>query len=146
MSIQLTVPKVAQSREMDCWYAAVCMVNYFFEAGPRKGMPNTWARNEGLQPIGFAALAKVEGLTEVKNVDQLWNETNLSQILRDFGPIWCAGNWYGFGHVVVLTGVTGDLVYINDPDGGVEKTGTHAWFNTHLYKSVSDALLYHKPT
>jgi hypothetical protein len=142
MSIKLNVPKVAQAREMDCWYAGACMVNYYFEAGPRLGLPKVWAENKGL--TDWAALARAEGLAEVGSQDRLWNETNLGQILRDFGPIWCAGDWYGFGHVVVLTGVTGDLVYINDPDGGVEKSQTHAWFNTHLYKSYSYAMLRRK--
>jgi hypothetical protein len=48
MSIFLDVPFVTQlaygpNKEMNdptgCWYASACMVAYFFEAGPRQGVP-----------------------------------------------------------------------------------------------------------
>ncbi len=66
----------------------------------------------------------------------------------DDGPIWCAGDWFGFGHVIALTGIAGDMIYLNDPDDGVggpdgsRKTDSVAWFNTHLYCGSANGLLY----
>ena len=59
--IRLEVPRVAQDRSMDCWYAAACMVSYYFRPGPRLGLPKTWAANKGIGPTRFADLAATEG-------------------------------------------------------------------------------------
>jgi hypothetical protein len=44
--------------------------------------------------------------------------------LETRGPIGCAGYWTGSGHIIALTGVDGGTVNLNDPDGGVKKTGS----------------------
>jgi hypothetical protein len=143
MAIQLNVPLVAQMREMDCWYAGACMVAYYYEAGPRLGLPARWAENKGILPDtnDFPALAKTEGLVSVVAPNRVWTESNLTKLLQDFGPIWCVGGWYGFGHVVVLTGVDETNVHINDPDGGVAKVQSIAWFNQKLWKDVSGCMM-----
>jgi hypothetical protein len=65
--------------------------------------------------------------------------------LADHGPLWCAGCWYGPGHVIVLTGVDGESIHLNDPDGGKKKTGLISWFNTKLYNNWDDCLMYKDP-
>ena len=131
-SIKLTVPLVPQRLGNSCWYAAACMVSYYFRAGPRLGLPAKWQENKGITPKDFIELAKTEGLLPLATTHQTNN--SLYQALRYYGPIWSAGFWYGPGHVIVLTGIEGDTVYLNDPDGGVAKSGTVAWFNTKLAK------------
>lgn len=131
-TILLDVPKVAQRLGMSCWYASACMVSYYFRAGPRLGLPAKWAANAGIGKPDIARLAKNEGLvscTHRRGCKNAYDATNLYWLLKDFGPIWCAGTWYGPGHCIVLTGIAGETIYLNDPDGGVEKTNTVKWFN-----------------
>ena len=143
MALKLKVPLVAQDKSMSCWYASACMVAYYFEAGPRLGLPQKYAANAGISPkLGdIIALAKTEHLTPVLASNRNWTAADLERALGDFGPLWCAGFWYGPGHVVVVTGVEGDTVHINDPDGGRAKTGTLAWFNQSLGKMWPDCML-----
>ncbi len=145
MSIRLNVPLVPQLLSMECWYASACMVAYYFAPGPRLGLPAQWAANNGINPTlgDFAALARNEDLTPVAAPERVWGEKNLERLLRDYGPIWSAGYWYGVPHIVVLTGVDDTKVYINDPDGAKAKNGTLAWFNQKLAKKFPDCMLRH---
>src|SRR5262245_43320752 len=114
MAVHLRVPLVRQDQRMECWYASACMVAYYFAAGPRLGLPGRWKENKGLNPTfgEFIALARAEELTPVIAPNRTWTEAALERLLRDFGPIWCAGYWYGPGHVVVLTGVDTGMVFL----------------------------------
>ena len=143
MAIRLKVPLVAQGEPYSCWYAAVMMVAYFRFPGPRLGVPEVMKRanKSGISPAEFSMLAKNEGLKSVP-ISVATTALTLEHQLRVHGPIWCAGYWFGPGHVIVLTGVDGQTVYFNDPNGGTEKTGTLAWFNQKLAKSVPDCMLY----
>jgi hypothetical protein len=143
MGLRLKVPVVWQDKSMSCWYASACMVAYYFEAGPRLGLPKQYAANTGINPnLGeIITLAKAEHLEAVLASNRNWTEVGLERTLRDFGPIWAAGFWYGSGHAVVVTGVDGNKVFLNDPDGGVEKEGTLGWFNQKLGKMWPDCML-----
>lgn len=145
----LDVPVVGQQKDMSCWYAAACMVSYYREAGPRLGLPREWKADQGLQPSAFPRLARAEGLEVLTRPNShSINKEGIYAWLKLFGPVWCAGNWYGFGHVIVLTGIDGDTIHINDPDdqkGGADgrkATETVAWFNSKLWWSVPDCMLY----
>ena len=145
----LDVPLVGQVRSMDCWYAGACMVAYYREQGPRLGLPRAWVADRGIQQSAWSRLAQAEGLSILArpanshSVDK-WG---IYTWLRDNGPIWCAGDWYGFGHVIVLTGISGETIHINDPDDqqggddGRRATETVAWFNQHLFWAYPDSLL-----
>ena len=40
MGVYLDVPYVPQTGDpTGCWYASACMIGYFFEVGPRMGVP-----------------------------------------------------------------------------------------------------------
>ena len=132
--IRLSVPLVAQSRSMSCWYAAACMVNYYWEAGPRLGLPDAWAANTGITPAQQRDLARNENLRRVNSADHEFTANTLISTVRSYGPIWADGDWYGPAHAIAVTGAStegegGGTVYLNDPDGGVAKEGTIAWFN-----------------
>ena len=53
--------------------------------------------------------------------------------------------WYGFGHVIVLTGIDNGTVHLNDPDGAKAKTGTLAWFNEKLLTGLDGCLMAKDP-
>lgn len=145
--VRLDVPLVPQARNMSCWYASACMVAYFREAGPRLGLPDVWDANTGLSFGAVANLAKVEGLSVFPqpNVGR-FSGADLYAALKQAGPLWCAGMWYGFGHAIVLTGVDGNKVYFNDPapvDKGMKnKKETVDWFNKKLLWSLKNGILY----
>ena len=143
MSIQLSVPVLAQNRPYECWFTAACMVAYFHFSGPRLGIPKVWERSNksGILPHEFSQLAQNEGLRPI-SLSAASTAVALEHQLRAHGPIWCAGFWFGPGHVIVLTGVDGNDVHFNDPDGGKKKTGTIEWFNAKLARSVQGCLLY----
>lgn len=145
MAVRLTVPLVGQRLSMSCWYASVCMVAYYRAPGPRLGLPEKWVLNQGITQSSFAQLAANEGLKGVLNPAGDLTSQQLEVLLRNHGPIWCAGHWYGFGHVVVLTGVDGDTVFINDPDGPRAKTGTRSWFNEKLGKGIWNPCMMYMP-
>lgn len=147
----LNVPTVAQTKRMSCWHASAQMIWWYWQGktgrqGPMWTLVKTWTDDQGLAVSvnDFIKLAKTVGMKPVPRQND-YNSGDLIWMLKRFGPIWCAGKWYGFGHVVVLTGVKDGTVYINDPDGGVKKTGTVSWFNQKLLNQVDGCLMYKDP-
>ena len=142
MSIKLVVPLVTQKLSNECWYASMCMVAYYRVAGPRLGLPQVWKENKGLYTYDFIKLAKTEGMKSILTPTNDLSSAQLETLLRNYGPLWCAGEWDGVGHVVVLTGVEGGQVFINDPSPYKNKrVESVQWFNEKRWK-ISDALLY----
>jgi hypothetical protein len=149
-TLLLDVPLVGQVRNMDCWYAAACMVAYYRETGPRLGLPKHWIADSGVQPSELPRLAQVEGLKPLARPSgtHAVNKYGVFRWLLDSGPLFCVGDWFGFGHAIVLTGIDAETIYINDPDDGVggdagsRKTNTVAWFNQHLWWHVPDCVMY----
>ena len=145
MSIQLTVPLVLQQASNECWYASACMVAYFRRPGPRLGLPGKWTANRGITVPDFVQLAQAEGLKPILAPAAQLTAQQLEVLLRNDGPLWCAGLWDGVGHVVVLTGVDGQTTYINDPNPAKGKrVETVAWFNAKLAR-VPNSLMYMPP-
>lgn len=135
-----------------CWYCSAQMVGFYFEQGPRQGVPEfhvggqhmstgdnsvakSFARN-ALQAKGFVneheALAKREGMSPVAEC-----ETNkeyvcweVEDLLRAGGPIFfywkkTRTNGASYGHASVLIGVderTREIIY-HDPEGTAECEG-----------------------
>jgi ABC-type bacteriocin/lantibiotic exporter with double-glycine peptidase domain len=146
MGVRLNVPLVHQRNTMSCWYASVCMVAYFREAGPRLGIPEKWEANTGINLNDFIRLAQAEGLKSIMAPAGNLTEQQLEVFLRNNGPLWCAGQWDGFPHIVVLTGVENGNVYINDPNPAKgERVETIAWFNQKLDNHVANCLMYKPP-
>ncbi len=139
--VKLDVPRVAQTKDMSCWNASAQMLWYYSQgktqrAGPMNSLGKIFEDNKGLTIPGFIKLAKSVGLMALPDEDSFTSQ-KLEALLRTYGPIWCAGDWFGFGHIVVLTGVDGGTIYFNDPDQGKAKEGTLAWFNEKLWKVKS---------
>jgi len=136
---------VVQMKNMSCWYASCCMVSYYRVAGPRLGLPKKWQENNGVRVADFVSLAKAEGLTAMKSPTSDLTEDQLTTFLRNNGPLWCAGFWDGVGHIVVLTGVEGGKVYINDPNPAKkQRVESIAWFNEKLSNNVPGCLMFSK--
>ncbi len=110
MTILLPVPWITQSRHnfedpTGCWYASTCMMGYFFEVGPRMGLPTLFSRplSDGrlghyatgsagaraANPTHHADLAKNEGFQAVQNCSTayVYRLDEIEALLREHGPI-----------------------------------------------------------
>lgn len=148
-TIKLDVPVLAQELSDCCWHTSAMMIwQYWQQKTGRQGPMNTvapvYAANTGITPPAFITLAKKVGMLSLPNVST-YSSFHLSDRLNKFGPIWCAGYWYGVGHIIVLTGVDGGTVYFNDPDQGVKKTAPISWFNEKLAGSIIGCMMYKNP-
>ena len=120
--VQHHVPKIAQSRSMSCWYAAICMIGQYYEAGPRRGLTNIWAANQGIAQDQYQALAEQENLLWLRAADHEYTVASLAHDLSRHGPMYSACLMPQGGHALVVTGVNNvgtqpEMLY-NDPDGG----------------------------
>lgn len=105
-------------------------------------MPQQWTANNGITIPEFVDLAQNEGLQSVKTAAGNLTEQQLEVLLRNNGPLWCAGYWDGVPHIVVLTGVANGQVYINDPNPAQkQRVETLAWFNQKRAK-IPNAIMY----
>src|SRR4051794_8030681 len=148
-TLLLDVPLDAQTQSSTCWHSAAYMIWLYWQRstgrqGPMWTLPDLWKNNTAVSPQDFVPLAKNVGLREVAR-SQTYTDDILKTMLQDQGPIWCAGWWYGPGHVIVLTGVDGASVHINNPDGGVKKKELLSWFNTKLANQIPGCLMSKDP-
>lgn len=132
---------LGRTENMGCWYAAVSMLGYFREAGPRLGVPAQYVRPDGrplqvdfrgnVQPLGmganYPALVANERLTLVLLPEnKTWSCGKLAELLRDCGPCYMRTKLYGAdgqcvgGHILVLVGAktSANTVTIHDPAKG----------------------------
>jgi hypothetical protein len=156
MSIIYDVPMVRQIDTNLCWHASAEMIwQYWQQVTARQGPMNTllqkYAGNRAL-PVREARLfAEKVGLKAVidRPVPFYFNSSEIIEdALRKFGPLWCGGNWYGSGHVIVLTGIDAEQgqVHLNDPgSGGIWRTESVAWFNLSLYSDKDGCVLHKDP-
>jgi hypothetical protein len=152
-SFVLNVPVVGQGKDTwRCWHASAEMIWLYSQgrsgrAGPMFTLIKEWTDDKGLAAnvTDFVRLAKAVGLMTVPRHSQ-YGSDDLAGMLQRFGPLWAAGKWYGPGHVVVLTGVHDNAIYINDPGNvGSKKAGTVEWFNQKLMNGIDGCLMSKNP-
>lgn len=125
-----------------CWYAAICMLGYYREIGPRLGVPEQYVKPDGSPQktdLGFRGgkgataalgmgsnyekLMDNEGLITVPlPAGKQWSSAQLAGILTKFGPCYVRrgfvrdGKLTG-GHAIVLVGAkpSDDAVIVHDP-------------------------------
>jgi hypothetical protein len=124
--------------ENGCWYAAACMVAYYYEAGPRFGYPDVWKwNNQGLAQSNYYILAEAEGFMDVPRPCWHLTSKHLIELLKTHGPIWAAGKFGGNGgeHAIVITGIRNKTVFYNDPWEPMAKQATDQWIHANLQRS-----------
>lgn len=169
MSIYLDVPFVSQlnygggmNDPTGCWYCSAQMVAYYFEAGPRLGVPEIYSAAAGGHAATGSAeaasrlaaaipggtksehqlLAEREGLLAVPNCEKniSFSLMDLELLLRKNGPIffyWMkthAGSTYGHASVVIGTKNFPDNVIYHDPENAKDSVMTLADFNSKRQK------------
>jgi len=147
---KISVPLVKQTKSDTCWHASSLMIWQYWQlktgrSGPMNTLSPHWVGNQAIEPIDFINLARKVGLKSLPTKAS-YTGVELDTILKKHGPIWCAGYWYGVGHIVVLTGVDAQTVFINDPDGGKPKMEKLTWFNDKLAGNLDGAMMYKDPS
>ena len=150
--IRLEVPVQAQEKANCCWHTAACMIWLYWQthtgrAGPMNTIDSAY-KIADVTPLDYAqyiTLAKKVGLSSLA-VKNLHTEADLQGYLKNSGPVWANGLWFGVGHCIVLTGVESGMVYFNDPDKGVKKSNTISWFNEKLYTQWIGCLMVKNPS
>lgn len=121
-----------------CWYASACMVGYYFEQGPRQGVPELYKKALGGGQLGHFAtgsdqanqiapqhhdmLADREKLAPVPGcaTDHKFTAAEIEKLLTGGGPIFMywrkthGSNTYG--HASVIIGVDDKNVIYHDPE------------------------------
>lgn len=122
------VPLITQTETMACWYASAQMLIAWRRRRTRMSeiahpdpseIPELYRKfsdNNGMGVSMNIQLAKDLGLRALPFMTP--TPDALADVLRIYGPIWCAG-MFGrdrkSGHVVVITGVVTGFVAYNDP-------------------------------
>ncbi len=150
MSKMYNVPALSQISSDTCWhYSSLMIWEYWQRVSGRQGPMNTlagkWSSNSPVMVSDFVTLAAKTGLTKVIERKTTYTAKDIENMLTRFGPLWCAGFWFGLGHIIVLTGIKGNDIYFNDPDGGFPKKETVAWFNSKLSSEIDGCLMYKNP-
>lgn len=136
------VPVILQSTQMSCWHASARMLWGFKFKSSINFMSTTYRANNGILPRQFATLAARLGLESTQRITTSYSWRALADLLRDHGPLWAAGQWYGPNHIIVITGVEPDgTVYVNDPGVGA-RVHDMSFFNAKIDKNVSSPLMY----
>jgi predicted double-glycine peptidase len=104
-----------------------------------------WGNDQGASPSDFIGLAQKVGMKAIWPRPATYDSSTLELLLRKYGPLWCAGRWYGLKHIIVLTGVNGNIVYLNDPANGGKKVNVISWFNEKLDNHVDGCIMYKDP-
>jgi hypothetical protein len=147
-SIYHPVPGMSQPKENLCWYASLQMVvGYYRQRGLGRGLkdpsedPETaemYRKNEGVsdreriaRKLGFSVL--YQSLTE----------TGMWEMLKK-GPVIYAGQWPGqlSGHWVVITGISGNELTINDPWYGPKTWDYKFFMGQVLLQTAERPLIY----
>ncbi|OHB62565.1 MAG: hypothetical protein A2168_01590 [Planctomycetes bacterium RBG_13_50_24] len=135
-----------------CWYASACMVAYYFEAGPRHGVPEIFKRDLGGGLLGHYAtgsgpanhlsanhhdlLAQREHLEPVPNcaTAHIYTHDELEELLRKRGPIflyWMKTHGADtYGHASVIIGADTSGIIYHDPENAPNSRMSIGQFNT----------------
>ena len=125
-----------------CWYASACMVAYFFEAGPRLGVPALYQPGLGHKVISVGAvgtLARNENLEAVAGSGGAVTGQWLEEQIRNSGPLWFAwlktnSKGSSYGHACVIIGTDGTSAMFHDPEDAPKSTISLTDLNARLFK------------
>ncbi len=137
------VPLIRQEMAMSCWHASARMLWAWRHLQSIHPLPAVYTRNAGLTPAGFVRLATALGLQSVPEINMSYTSGAVDRLLRNYGPLWAAGYWYGAPHIIVITGVDADgTLYVNDPGHPVARVHDMGFFNQKIAADVANPILY----
>ena len=108
-------------------------------------LSKSYSGDLAITPQQFIILAEKAGLKKVGAKYNNYTAATIENLLNQYGPLWCAGYWFGLGHIIVLTGIDRETIYFNDPGGGLQLTNKVTWFNNKIAKTVDGCIMYKDP-
>ena len=151
-SIGHNVPVLIQPQTWACWYTSFQMVvSYYRRQGRRGGLTdpsensNTKAIYDANQGIGAADSEERERVARSLGFDVLYaslNPEGMWSLLHD-GPVIYAGAWPGvsYGHWVVITGISENTIYINNPASGQQSYDYNSFVGQTLLQTAERPLI-----
>jgi ABC-type bacteriocin/lantibiotic exporter with double-glycine peptidase domain len=139
--MKLNVPYMHQTGAADCWHAAVRMIFGYKRGVSMHALDSVYKAGTGLSPscAAIADLAKQTGMMPVPAIPVSYTGPLLENLLVRYGPLWLPLQGKG-GHIMVITGVERENIYLNDPGGGTpaeyQKKRDFDWFNQYFDRSV----------
>lgn len=125
MAVEHKVPLIGQITNNLCWFACFQMQEGWYNAVlPKRPaafsatqLAHLKKLNWGVQPAAIPGFAKLMGLT-VKTATA--DAAGIEGLLKTYGPLWYPGKNVGYlpvgtHHVVVIRGIKGNDLLINDP-------------------------------
>lgn len=137
--IVMGVPLIPQTYEHGCWYAATQMLIQWrrsrFIPGDNVLDPSEdpiyqemYNKKDGLHTQLVVEYAKQLGLRTLSNKFQTSDE--IGGMLKRYGPLWTTT----YKHVMVIAGISGERLYMLDPDPPNE--GSRAWMDFYVYYDI----------
>ncbi len=141
--MRLDVPHIRQEKQNNCWHASGRMLWGYKYKQSIHPLSETYEADKGLNAEDFIKLAKEIGLDTLPQVVQCFGAGYIENLLINYGAIWCAGQWNGVNHIVVVSGIDNDgTLYVNDPAFDAPVVRTIAWFNVKIDKNVAIPMMY----
>lgn len=120
-------PTDPQNDSTGCWYSSSCMVAYYFEAGPRLGMPEKYdpakRRHAAIKVTEYPKLIVNEHLAIVPlPTDNKWTVDAIADLLRRYGPlsfsrfVTSKGKRYGHRSVIIGCEEKPEQIIFHDPE------------------------------
>jgi papain like cysteine protease AvrRpt2 len=137
------VPMIHQEKSNSCWQASARMIYGFKKLSCISPLPKNYDHDKGLSASDFVRLAMAIGLRTLPQVSMSYDWTFIDDVLRRYGPIWAAGRWNGFPHIIVITGVDSDgILYVNDPAFIAPQKRDIRWLNERISKDIPIPMMY----
>jgi hypothetical protein len=148
----------AQADSTKCWLASAWMVSNYTKATPMAVFETQLGRElrtskEGVVPgqrsfdlflrkTRFQEVWPSFPVKESKWPPQMsWTPERLVSAIQFNGPLWCAGDFYGFAHAIAVFGVVHRMVYFHDPLLGPNKMCDIDVFNRAIKSSPRNPVL-----
>ena len=131
MATQYSVKLIPQVGPDSCWLACYQMIEAWYNSLPAIKTPKHLLTGKQYQAIGNtrnitiqpteAAVSTMLGSLKLTEVGRKTGKAEVADLLRTYGPLWYGGLLTGYdgrttgGHVVVITGIDQQDIYLNDP-------------------------------
>ena len=120
-------PSNPQNDTTGCWYSSSCMIAYYFEAGPRLGVPEKYdavkGRHAAIKVTEYPKLIANEHLAIIPlPTNNEWTVDAIADLLRRYGPLsfsWFKpykGKLYGHRSVIIGCDDQNNQIIFHDPE------------------------------
>jgi ABC-type bacteriocin/lantibiotic exporter with double-glycine peptidase domain len=153
-SVSYLVPGWSQPKAWACWYTSLQMVISYFRGGglpfPRGRLtdPSEDAETRRLyqadRGISWTSTTRIARRLGFKTLAACLTPEGMADVLIQHGPVIYGGQWPGAtsGHWVVITGISGNTLSINDPAAGPVTWDYETFLGSYLLEQADQPLIH----